>query len=274
MKESIINIENDYIFLRHNETETDRLTLLFVHGLGESGLCFREVFEDNRFSKYNILVPDMIGYGKSSASADRDYSFGAQVKRIWKLLEVCRVKNLVAIGHSLGGDLTTLLCASDKTGMIKKYVSIEGDITQSDLFISYDAVEADKKGRFKSWLEYDFMSKKIYEQLGQKYISCRRYYASLHLCRPEAFWANAYELVERSNALPGKYKSEIGQIYCSISIPKIFCCGTESISPNTIDFLKENNLQYQLFTDASHWLMIDKAEEFYSFLYSFLKLET
>ncbi|MCP4351679.1 MAG: alpha/beta hydrolase [Desulfobacterales bacterium] len=274
MKESIINIENDYIFLRHNETETDRLTLLFVHGLGESGLCFREVFEDKRFNEFNILVPDMIGHGKSSASADGDYSFDAQVKRIWKLLEICRVKNLVAIGHSLGGDLTTLLCTSDKTGMIKKYVSIEGDITQSDLFISYDAVEADKKRRFTDWLEYDFMNKKIYEQLGQKYISCRRYYASLFLCRPEAFWANAYELVERNNALPGKYKSEIGQLYCSVSIPKIFCYGTESITQNTLDFLKENDLQHKSFSGASHWLMIDKAEEFYSFLYSFLKLET
>ena len=69
---------------------------------------------------------------------------------------------------------------------------------------------------------------------------------------------------------PGKYKSETGRIYCSLSIPKVFCYGTESVSSGTIDFLKENNLEYQVFDDAFHWLMTDKTNEFYSFLYEFI----
>jgi len=270
MKENFVKIDNDYIFLRHNDIAPDKRTLLFVHGLGESGLCFQEVFDDKRFNQFNVLVPDMIGYGKSSRAANGDYSFDSQVKRVWKLLEMRNVSDLVVIGHSIGGDISTLLCTSDKRGIIKKHVNIEGDITRFDVFISNSAVEAADRGRFMAWFQDEFVNNRVYEQWGEKYVSCRRYYASLCFCEPDAFLANARELVERYMSLSGRYGSEIGRIYVSISIPKVFCCGALSISPHTIDFLKENNLEYQVFQDASHWLMIDKAEEFYSFLYTFV----
>lgn len=64
--------------------------------------------------------------------------------------------------------------------------------------------------------------------------------------------------------------SETGRIYCSLSMPKVFCYGTKSVTSGTIDFLEVNKLEYQAFDDACHWLMIDKAKEFYSFLYEFI----
>ena len=76
--------------------------------------------------------------------------------------------------------------------------------------------------------------------------------------------------INTNTALPGKDRSETGRIYCSLSIPKVFCYGTESASSGTIDFLKENNLEYEAFNEAFHWPMIDKAREFYSFLYEFI----
>jgi hypothetical protein len=37
--------------------------------------------------------------------------------------------DLIIIGHSMGGDIATLLCASDKRNMIVKFVNIEGGLT-------------------------------------------------------------------------------------------------------------------------------------------------
>jgi len=44
MQESVFRLEGmkEYMFLRHNEINHGKTTLLFVHGLGESGLCFKE----------------------------------------------------------------------------------------------------------------------------------------------------------------------------------------------------------------------------------------
>lgn len=273
--ESLIKIFDDYVFLRHNSILPDRPTLLFIHGLGDSGKSFQEALEDTRFDMFNILVPDLAGYGRSSASTD--YSFGAHTNRLWNLIESLesqeriKIERLIAVGHSLGGDITTLFCNSDRKGKVRKFVNIEGDITQFDLFISGQAVEAANRGEFKEWFESVFMEQKIYAELGNQYESCRRYYASLHFARQHAFLANARELYDRNTSVEGEYKSEIGRIYCSLKIPKVFCYGTKSISPKTVRFLERMGLERKSFPGASHWLMVDAKEEFYSFLHDYAR---
>jgi pimeloyl-ACP methyl ester carboxylesterase len=270
LNETLFKEGSDFSHIRHNEISPGRMTLLFLHGLGDCGLCFQEVFEDRRFDKFNIIVPDLIGYGKSSESADGGYGFEVHIEKLWKIIADLKLHDFIVIGHSMGGDIATLLCASDKKNKIVKFVNIEGNITQFDLFISQEAVKAAEADNFTHWFYDEFMKSKIFEDWGQKYPSCKRYHSSLRNCRTEAFLANARELFNRNTKLPGKYKSETGRIYCSLSIPKVFCYGTESVSSSTIDFLKENNLEYQAFDDAFHWLMIDKTKEFYSFLYEFV----
>ena len=270
MFETIFKDGSGFNYIRHNEISTDRMTLLFIHGLGDSGQCFLEVFEDGSFDNCNIIVPDLIGYGKSSESMNGDYGFETHIEKLWKIIEYFKVLDLIAIGHSMGGDIATLLCASDKSSKIVRFVNIEGSITQYDLFISQEAVNAAEAGNFTHWFHDEFMTATVLDNWGQKYPSCKRYHSSLRDCRPEAFQSNARELCQRNTSLPGKYKSETGRAYCSLSIPKVFCYGTESISSGTIDFLKENELECQAFDEAFHWPMIDKSEEFYSFLYGFI----
>ncbi len=268
--ETIFRDGSEFNYIRHNEIKSDRMSLLFLHGLGESGQCFQEVFEDGRFDNCNIIVPDLSGYGKSSESADGDYSFEAHIEKLWKIIAFFNIQDLIVIGHSMGGDIATLLCASDKNKNIVKFVNIEGGITQYDLFISQKAVKAAETGKFEHWFHDEFMTGMVLESWGEKYLSCRRYYSSLRDCCPEAFLANSRELCQRNTALTGKYKSKTGRIYGLLSIPKVFCYGTESVSSSTLNFLEENNLRYQAFDGAFHWLMIDKAKEFYSFLKKFI----
>lgn len=269
MHESILQFEGEFNYVRNNKLLPGRITLLFIHGLGDSGLAFQEVFEDKRLG-VNIIVPDMTGYGRSSESANGDYGFDSYIDRIWNIIERMGGNDLIAIGHSMGGDIATLLCASDQKNIIKKFVNIEGNLTQFDLFISSSAVSAERDGNFEDWFNEEFIKSKVLGDWAQRYDSCKRYYESLCNCRPDAFLANARELYERNTALPGKYKSEIGQIYCSLSIPKMFCYGTESISSGTVNFVKENNLEHKALEGAFHWAMIDKAVEFYPFLYNYI----
>ncbi|MCF8068063.1 MAG: alpha/beta hydrolase [Desulfobacterales bacterium] len=270
MKESFIKVDDGYIYMRRNRTFIPyKKTLLFIHGLGESGLCFKEVLEDERFNKYNILIPDLIGYGRSSDSRSGDYSFASHVKMMFSLIDTLSLNEIFLVGHSMGGDITTLLCSRDLNRKVKKYINIEGDITQHDLFVSSKAVEADGNNCFPEWFE-SYKNETIFNKYAQKYASGKRLFASLWFCRPDAFLENAYELVERNTKLEGEYKSEIGKLYCDIKIPKVFCYGSESLSEGSGKYLEDNNLKFKKFTGVGHFPMIDKAKDFYNFVDSFI----
>jgi pimeloyl-ACP methyl ester carboxylesterase len=70
MKEDYIELEDGWFSVRHSGLHQGLPTLLFIHGLGESGLCFNEAFDFPEMKAFNLIVPDMLGYGRSSASGD------------------------------------------------------------------------------------------------------------------------------------------------------------------------------------------------------------
>ena len=143
MQETYLNIDDELIYIRHSALVKDRKSLLFIHGLGDSGLAFEDVFKYKLLEDFNIIIPDLVGYGKSSRSPkDGDYSFESHLARIWNMIKHYDLHKLTVIGHSMGGDMGTLLCRSDEDGIIHKFVNIEGALTQYDLFISSKAAKA------------------------------------------------------------------------------------------------------------------------------------
>jgi pimeloyl-ACP methyl ester carboxylesterase len=48
-------------------------TIVMVHGLGESGLSFKEGWTGPFLTHYDVIVPDLMGYGRSSGASDNDY---------------------------------------------------------------------------------------------------------------------------------------------------------------------------------------------------------
>src|SRR5262249_33990377 len=155
-----------------------------------------------------------------------DYSFDAQIGRLWKVVETLGLGDFALIGHSLGGDLATLMTARDTRRRIHHLVNIEGNLTPDDLIISRRAVEADGRGEVLQWLREEFMERQVRGDWGRDWPSCRRSYESLQQCRPEAFCANAYELVRWGQEAPGREECKIGAEFESIDTPpKLYCWG-------------------------------------------------
>lgn len=271
MLETYLEISADErMYVRHNKINAVGPSLMFVHGLGDSGLSFEDAFKYKKLAgSYNIIVPDLIGYGRSSGAAESaGYKFDAHIGRLWKLIDEFGLSHIILLGHSMGGDITALMCQNDFKGRIEKYINIEGDVTQHELFISSKVVKAYNNGVLEKWFYNDFMQEVVFKNLGKRK-SGRLHFASLNFCRLEALLENSQELVERNTKLQGEYKSEIGQAYLTLKIPRVFCYGTESLSAETLHFLQKHNMQLHAFPGAGHSLMVDSAEEFYGFVHEF-----
>ncbi len=270
MQERLYQIEDGWFFIRHTDLNRGQPVLLFVHGLGESGICFNEAFDSPDLKKYNLVVPDLLGYGRSSCTHNGDYSMDSQVRRLWGLVDQLGIKSFFIVGHSLGGDLGVFMAASDSKKRIGGLVNIEGDLTPHDIFFSNRVVSAAGRGDFARWFETDFKEELVLKGWGSQWASCRRYYASLQFCRPDAFLANAREVYQRNQPLPGREESLTGMTYAGLRIPKIFCWGSESLAKGTLRFLEAAPLQHKKFEPAFHWPMIDRHEQFYNFISEFL----
>jgi pimeloyl-ACP methyl ester carboxylesterase len=86
-----------------NGREKAGRTIMFVHGFGDSSaswMFFARIFRDG---DYRIIVPDLLGFGRSAKPADADYGYPAQAGRLLALLKLLKVGNAHLVGNSMGG---------------------------------------------------------------------------------------------------------------------------------------------------------------------------
>ncbi len=253
-------------------------TILFLHGLGDSRTCFKEAFESSLIRDFNLVAPDLLGYGDSQSETDTDYSFGAHLDRLGRLLKCVPLpcERVFVVGHSLGGDLATHMAASMSGPSVCGLVNVEGNLTCDDLFISREAVAAGQRNDFDNWLRFEFREKKVLKEWAREWHSCDRYYYSLAHCQNASFLANAVELCDRNKLVPGGIESQTGQIFRLLTLPKLFCWGRKSLSDASQALLNgrdlhDKELPNEPFEKAFHWVMIDKSEEFYRSLGEFCR---
>lgn len=269
VQESYFYSGNECYYMAHSKLASKRPTLLIIHGLGDSGMSYREFLHADSLKNYNILIPDLLGHGKSSGA--EDYSFQHQVHGILKHIDYLAhqanvvFSDFILLSHSMGGIHATLLCKSPLGSMIKKFINIEGSITQYGAFISARVAEEKKKNTFFTWFE-DFKQSIIYQE-GNKSLALRYYYASLIFCHAEAFLQNAMEMHDMSVTLSGKYSHIIGEEYAGLNIPRIYCYGN-SMCAETLEFLKENKLQTKHFNFPTHFFMPDGFHDIVDYLTS------
>ncbi|MEQ1883864.1 MAG: alpha/beta hydrolase [Bryobacteraceae bacterium] len=93
---------------------------LLLHGMNFGGFYFASPIEALRKAGFRVIVPDQIGFGRSS-KAVIPYNFHDMAANTKKLLDTLGVKQVNVIGHSMGGMLTARFAAS-YPGLIERAV--------------------------------------------------------------------------------------------------------------------------------------------------------
>ncbi|MEJ2664019.1 MAG: alpha/beta hydrolase, partial [Spirochaetia bacterium] len=145
--EKVIELEAGWCYLRYAEAGRNNPSLLFIHGLGDSSLAFDEALADESLRDFNLYAPDLFGCGRSTCAGDNDYRLEKLGRHLRELMKQLEVESYYLVGHSMGGDIATLMAQADVRNTIRAVVNIEGNLTQDDLFISRTAAQMSAAGR-------------------------------------------------------------------------------------------------------------------------------
>jgi pimeloyl-ACP methyl ester carboxylesterase len=80
-------------------------TVVLLHGKNFSGAYWAPTIKALTEAGYRVVVPDQIGFGKSSKPASYQFSFQALAANTRALLDSLGVERFVLVGHSMGGML-------------------------------------------------------------------------------------------------------------------------------------------------------------------------
>ena len=82
-------------------------TVLLLHGKNFSGSYWERTAKDLSALGFRVIIPDQIGFGKSSKPVDIQYSFQMMAAQTKALLDNLGVKQVEVVGHSMGGMVAT-----------------------------------------------------------------------------------------------------------------------------------------------------------------------
>lgn len=80
---------------------------LLLHGKNFSGYYWERIAKDLVKKGYRVVIPDQIGFGKSSKPEFYSYSFYSLALNTKGLLDTLGIKKVTVVGHSMGGMLAT-----------------------------------------------------------------------------------------------------------------------------------------------------------------------
>jgi pimeloyl-ACP methyl ester carboxylesterase len=134
--------------------------LLLLHGKNFNGAYWGPTIKVLAENGYRVVVPDQIGFGKSSKPHMIQYSFQLLAGNTRSLLDSLRIEKLSVLGHSMGGMLATRFVLMYPT-MIEKFI-LEDPIGLEDwkLKVPYQSIDT----WYKKELAANYAYYKKYEQ--------------------------------------------------------------------------------------------------------------
>lgn len=237
---------------RSIEAGSPQGVVLYIHGLGESGLCLERLMAHPLLRDHSHLAVDLLGYGKSPWS-DTPLTISEQADLLADWISLFGISKIAVLGHSMGGVIGTLLCER-RPEMISSFINVEGNISREDCTFSND-IDAYTLDDF---LEsgFDAFCDRIYEK-GLIDRALRFYHASLLMCDPRAIHGNSRELVRLSG------REDLAARLESLPMPSFYIWGSPSGTQGySLNLLRKANVPIVEISDAGHWPFIDQPDEF------------
>ncbi len=236
-------------FLCKYNPDSDEV-ILFIHGLACSLDSFRNIFDNDYFPDKSLLMPDLVGFGKSSKPKNFSYKMELQAALIEELLSILPIRKIHIVAHSMGGAIA-LLFSADIFSRIESFTNIEGNLVGEDCGILSRGIIS---------VPYD----EYRDSLFNKHLAEFQDHPQLHFneTTPFAVYYSAASLVEWSD--DGKLIDKFKNLDCK----KCYFYGEENKNMpvlERLDFVKK-----YLVHNSGHGMTTENPKEFYASLAEFI----
>ena len=198
--------------------------VLLLHGKNFNGAYWKTTIDALLRQGYRVIVPDQVGFGKSSKPIHFQYSFHQLAANTKLLLDSLGIKETAVLGHSMGGMLATRF-ALMFPGITEKLI-LENPIGLED---------------YKTMVPYTPVHKLYEQELRANYQSMKAYQLQFYYdnrWKPEydqwlnllAGWtlSKDYPIIARTNALTSDMIFTQPVVYelANIKVPTLLIIGT------------------------------------------------
>jgi pimeloyl-ACP methyl ester carboxylesterase len=220
----------------------------FLHGFGESHLCFRDAFAHPIAKQTRIFLFDFPGFG---ASPPRPTGLTVE-----QAAQVCHdlivnfslPRRIVLVGHSVAGIAATRTALMpDCTPAL--VISVEGNLTLADAYFSGQAANFEEPESFYGWFQSRILERARDDEI------FRRYSCSLQFSDPRTLWTLGRSVLS--------YPSP-GQDFLSLTCPSIYYWDPGSTTDDAKEFLASRHLRQRKLEGLGHWPMVKSPSQFYA----------
>ncbi|MGN6416929.1 MAG: alpha/beta fold hydrolase [Pseudobacter sp.] len=84
-------------------------TVVLLHGKNFNGAYWKQTIQELSAEGYRVIVPDQIGFGKSSKPSTYQFTFQQLAVNTKAILDTLKIDRILLLGHSMGGMLAVRL---------------------------------------------------------------------------------------------------------------------------------------------------------------------
>lgn len=82
-------------------------TIMLLHGKNFNGAYWEKTAKDLLSKGFRVIIPDQIGFGKSSKPESYQFSFSQLADNTKAILDELKIEKAIVLGHSMGGMVAT-----------------------------------------------------------------------------------------------------------------------------------------------------------------------
>ena len=178
-------------------TKPNGKTVVLLHGKNFNGAYWKTTAELLSENGFTVVIPDQIGFGKSSKPENFQYSFQQLSLNTKIMLDSLKIQSAIVLGHSMGGMLATRFTLMYPEFVTQLILIDPIGLEDYKLKVPYQSIDE----LYKKEIKQNFESLKKYQQENYYHGEWKPEYDQWLNFMVEQTMQNDYPVIAKNNAL-------------------------------------------------------------------------